>query len=40
MIKLFGWEQKINQGIAEKRENELFWIRRRQLLSLIIGNLK
>ncbi|EIM92492.1 uncharacterized protein STEHIDRAFT_127305 [Stereum hirsutum FP-91666 SS1] len=39
MIKLFGWEPKINERVAEKRDDELRWIRRRQLLNLLNGNM-
>ncbi|KAF9458727.1 P-loop containing nucleoside triphosphate hydrolase protein [Collybia nuda] len=39
MIKLFGWEKKMNQKVAEKRDEELIWIWRRQVLDLINGNL-
>ncbi|KAF8058246.1 hypothetical protein FPV67DRAFT_1565726 [Lyophyllum atratum] len=39
MIKLFGWEKKMNEKVAEKREKELFWVWRRQILDLINGNL-
>ena len=40
MIKLFGWEPKINAQIAEKREEELVYIKKRQLLDLLTGTLK
>ncbi|KAF5356103.1 hypothetical protein D9756_004036 [Leucocoprinus leucothites] len=40
MVKLFGWERKMNDRIAEKREEELTWLWRRQLLELINGNIK
>ncbi|KAF8256886.1 ABC transporter type 1, transmembrane domain-containing protein [Lactarius quietus] len=36
MIKLFGWEPKIVTRIAEKREQELRYIKLRQILTLII----
>ncbi|TFK36798.1 hypothetical protein BDQ12DRAFT_699326 [Crucibulum laeve] len=39
MIKLFGWERKMNEKIADKREEELTWIWKRQLLDLVNGNL-
>ncbi|TFY83125.1 hypothetical protein EWM64_g881 [Hericium alpestre] len=35
MIKLFGWEPRTNDRIADKRADELKWIRRRQLLDLL-----
>lgn len=40
MIKLFGWEPKVNDEIAKKRDDELKWIKRRQLLDLLNGNIK
>lgn len=40
MIKLFGWEKKMNEKVAEKRDKELVWIWKRQILDLINGNLK
>ncbi|KXN81115.1 ATP-binding cassette transporter abc4 [Leucoagaricus sp. SymC.cos] len=39
MIKLFGWERKMNDRIAEKREKELEWLWKRQVLELINGNI-
>ena len=40
MVKLFGWEKKMDENIAEKRETELGWVRKRQVLDLINENLK
>ncbi|KAI9449923.1 hypothetical protein BJY52DRAFT_1192187 [Lactarius psammicola] len=40
MIKLFGWEPKIAARLDEKREQELQYIRLRQILGLINGNIK
>ncbi|KAG6866018.1 hypothetical protein C0991_009426 [Blastosporella zonata] len=40
MIKLFGWEKKMDEKIAEKRDRELVWIWKRQVLDMINGNLK
>ena len=40
MVKLFGWEQKINNRVAEKRDDELKFIKRRQLLNLLNNVLK
>lgn len=40
MIKLFGWEPKINAQIAEKREEELVLVKKRQFLDLLTGTLK
>ncbi|KAH9016830.1 hypothetical protein EDB85DRAFT_700652 [Lactarius pseudohatsudake] len=39
MIKLFGWEPKIAARLAEKREQELGYIKLRQILILINGNI-
>ncbi len=39
MIKLFGWEPKIAARLAEKREHELQYIKLRQILNLINGNI-
>ncbi|KAH9053585.1 hypothetical protein EDB87DRAFT_1825596 [Lactarius vividus] len=39
MIKLFGWEPKISARLAEKREQELQYIKIRQILNLINGNI-
>lgn len=40
MVKLFGWERKIQQKISEKREEELIWIRKSRLLRLTNSSLK
>ncbi|KAH8986103.1 hypothetical protein EDB92DRAFT_1949382 [Lactarius akahatsu] len=40
MIKLFGWEPKIAARLAEKREQELEYIKLRQILIVINGNIK
>ena len=40
MIKLFCWEPKIAMRLTEKREQELKYIRVRQILNLINGNIK
>jgi len=40
MIKLFGWEPKIAARLAEKREHELQYIKIRQILNLLNGNIK
>lgn len=40
MIKLFGWESKMQDRISEKREDELVWLWKRELLDLVNGNLK
>ncbi|KAH8997804.1 hypothetical protein EDB86DRAFT_2828663 [Lactarius hatsudake] len=39
MIKLFGWEPKIDARLAEKREQELQYIKLRQILIVINGNI-
>lgn len=40
MIKLFGWEKKIQSQIEEKREAELQWYRKREVLGLINNDIK
>lgn len=40
MIKLFGWEPKIAERLVERREQELQFIKVRQILNLINGNIK
>jgi hypothetical protein len=40
MIKLFRWEKKMNEKVAEKREEELKYVWKRQLMDLINGTLK
>ena len=40
MIKLFGWEPRVNDQVAEKREEELFYIGRFRILGLISRNVK
>jgi len=40
MIKLFAWEPKIKQQMLEKREEELKWVKKRQLLQLLNMTLK
>jgi hypothetical protein len=40
MVKLFGWEPKIAARLAEKREQELQYIRWRQILGIINENIK
>ncbi|KAG8697036.1 hypothetical protein FRC09_008111, partial [Ceratobasidium sp. 395] len=39
MIKLFGWEKKIKGQVEEKREEELHWYKKKQLLGLISMNI-
>ncbi|KAF8994841.1 P-loop containing nucleoside triphosphate hydrolase protein [Hymenopellis radicata] len=35
MVKLFGWETRMDEHITSKRENEMIWIKYRQLLDLL-----
>ena len=39
-VKLFGWEPKMNEQLADKREDELTYLRRGKLLELSNGLLK
>ncbi|KAI1795060.1 hypothetical protein LXA43DRAFT_1080347 [Ganoderma leucocontextum] len=38
MVKLFGWEPRVADQLAEKRENELTFIRKYKILELINNN--
>lgn len=40
MIKLFGWESRVNDEINEKRDDELKVLKRRQLMELLNINTK
>ncbi|KAF8171621.1 P-loop containing nucleoside triphosphate hydrolase protein [Mycena galopus ATCC 62051] len=40
MVKLFGWEEKMKGRIADKRESELIWIRKRRIIDLASGLVK
>jgi hypothetical protein len=40
MIKLFGWENKLDARISEKREVELVWTWKTKILELVNNNLK
>lgn len=40
MVKLFGWEKKINERIAEKREEELQYIWKQRILEVCTTNIK
>ena len=35
MIKLFGWEKKMEERIYEKRQEELVWIKKRQIIEVL-----
>ncbi|KZT13899.1 hypothetical protein NEOLEDRAFT_1125841, partial [Neolentinus lepideus HHB14362 ss-1] len=39
MIKLFGWEGKMSERLSDKREEELTWLWKRQILGLLNGNI-
>ena len=40
MVKMFGWEKRMNERVAEKREEELEYLWKRQLLNLANGTIK
>lgn len=40
MIKLFGWEKRIEEKIAAKREEELAYQKKRIILEIISNILK
>ncbi|KAH7907307.1 P-loop containing nucleoside triphosphate hydrolase protein [Hygrophoropsis aurantiaca] len=39
MVKLFGWEPKMENRISEKREEELGWIWKQKILGIVNNNL-
>jgi len=40
MIKLFGWENRLDSRIADKREEELKFLKKRRILDVCNNNLK
>ena len=34
MVKLFGWEHRLAERVSRKRDEELTWIRARELVKL------
>lgn len=40
MVKLFGWEKKMDEKIAQKREEELYYQKKRLLLEILNGMVK
>lgn len=40
MLKMFGWESRTEQQLAETRTTELTWLRRAKITQLINENLK
>ncbi|TFK76755.1 P-loop containing nucleoside triphosphate hydrolase protein [Pluteus cervinus] len=34
MVKLFGWERKMSERLAEKRDEELYWVQKRNVLEV------
>ncbi len=40
MIKMFGWEGEISKRVAGRRDEELVWIKKKQLLGLVANLLK
>ncbi|KAJ7071468.1 hypothetical protein C8F01DRAFT_1317436 [Mycena amicta] len=40
MVKLLGWERQMNDRLAEKRNEELVWIWKRQMLLLVDNNVQ
>lgn len=40
MIKMFGWEKRVQQDVDVKREEELKWVWKRALYGLINYNVK
>lgn len=40
MIKLFGWERKMERKISDNRAKELRWVLRGKVIEMIINDLK
>lgn len=40
MVKLFGWEKRVQEDVAAKREVELQWVWKRTLYELVNSNVK
>ena len=40
MIKMFAWEQRISEQLDEKREEELKYLRKFKILSMVNTNVK
>ena len=40
MVKLFGWEKKMDEKIAQKREEELYYQKKRLFLEILNGMVK
>jgi hypothetical protein len=40
LSRFFGWERQMNERVVEKREEELQWIWKRQMLDLLNNILK
>ena len=40
MIKFFAWEKRIENQLVEKRNDELTWIKRSKLLTVVNDNIK
>lgn len=40
MIKFFAWEKRIESQLDEKRNEELTWIKRSKLLTVVNDNIK
>jgi len=34
MIKLFGWEKKVEENIAKTRDEELYWYRKSKFIQV------
>lgn len=40
MVKMFGWESQVAQTVLGKRETELSWIWKRELIHVVTSCLK
>lgn len=40
MVKLFGWERKMEKKISDKRSKEIRWVLRGKVIEMTIDDLK
>lgn len=40
MVKLFAWENKMKERLEKKRDEELYWLKKRYWLGLADRNIK
>ena len=40
MIKLFGWEKRVQKDVADKREEELKYVKKTAIYDMVTYNMK